>query len=499
MALLGAQLVITLIFVSLIQKLSPHFSLAKWILCSTGLLRYLHPTDDELRQLAGVPKEKSGRGKDKRNGYTHTEKSSSFHIPRCLDIQLETTKITHYDVLHLRYFTEYQWLIDFSLYAAIVYCISETYHFFVPIKDEVNLSMLWCLLVIFFAFKLLASLTIQYFKSDESIGERSTCIVTGFIYLLIAMIAVILPERILEVGLNTAYDKFNEGAGKFLAEQGVSNSGPASKIVLLFFIAVCCGIIGAIFTFPGLRMAKMHFDSLKYCKDRKLLKIILNINFAMPFLLVLLWVKPVSRDYLTTRIFSGMEKPLMESEMFEAMRLYAIIFAVILRICLMPIYLQAYLNLAFDRVEDQKKEAGRITNTEFQRKITSIFYYLCVVTLQYAAPILMCLFLSFMYKTLGGYSWSWKTNILVAEECSADLDDLIPATTTETPQVTEPIEPSIVQVAESFHLSLQNLKSVFTEEVYRGVLGFATWWTVFVWFASSSLGMFYQTYFTNKT
>lgn len=171
-ALLGAQLVITLIFVSVIQKLSPHFSLAKWLLCSTGfvyflrlhkrkilmiclffsLIRYLHPTDDELRSLAGVPKEKGGKGKDKRNGHSNgVEKSTTFHIPRSLDIQLETVNITHFDVLHLRYFTEYQWLIDFSVYASVVYSISEVYHYFVPLKDEVNLSMLWCFLVIFFA------------------------------------------------------------------------------------------------------------------------------------------------------------------------------------------------------------------------------------------------------------------------------------------------------------------------------------------------------------
>jgi len=123
------------------------------------------------------------------------------------------------------------------------------------------------------------------------------------------MMIVIVPERILEVGLNTAYEKFNEGASKFLAEQGISNSGPASKIVLLFFIAVFCGILGALFTFPGLRMAKMHFDSLRYCKDRKMLKLLLNINFALPFVLVLLWIKPVSRDYLTGRTFTGMSGP----------------------------------------------------------------------------------------------------------------------------------------------------------------------------------------------
>lgn len=127
-ALLGAQLVITLIMVSVIQKLSPHFSLARWILCSTGLTRYLHPTDDELKKLSGVPREKSKGKKDKRNGHHHQlngEKASSFHIPRNLDIQLETTPISPYDVVHLRFYTEYQWLVDFSLYAAIVYSTSE--------------------------------------------------------------------------------------------------------------------------------------------------------------------------------------------------------------------------------------------------------------------------------------------------------------------------------------------------------------------------------------
>lgn len=40
-----------------------------------------------------------------------------------------------------------------------------------------------------------------------------------------------------------------------------------------------------------------------------------------------------------------------------------------LRLVLMPIYLQAYLNLAYDRLEEQKKEAGRITNVDLQKKV----------------------------------------------------------------------------------------------------------------------------------
>lgn len=37
----------------------------------------------------------------------------------------------------------------------------------------------------------------------------------------------------------------------------------------------------------------------------------------------------------------------------------------------MPIYLQAYLNLAHDRLEEQKKEAGRITNVDLQKKVSA--------------------------------------------------------------------------------------------------------------------------------
>lgn len=119
---------ITLVMVSLIQKLSPYFSLARWLLCNTGLIRYLHPTDDELKTLSGVPKEKGGKNKGGKGRNGHTENASTtFHIPRNLDVTLETAKITSYDVVHLRYFTEYQWLIDFSVYAIVVYIISEVY------------------------------------------------------------------------------------------------------------------------------------------------------------------------------------------------------------------------------------------------------------------------------------------------------------------------------------------------------------------------------------
>lgn len=40
-------------------------------------------------------------------------------------------------------------------------------------------------------------------------------------------------------------------------------SGPASKLILKLSLAVWAALIGTLFTFPGLRIARMHWDSLR--------------------------------------------------------------------------------------------------------------------------------------------------------------------------------------------------------------------------------------------
>lgn len=48
---------------------------------------------------------------------------------------------------------------------------------------------------------------------------------------------------------------------------------------------------------------------------------------------------------------------------------------------------------------------------------------MCVVTLQYVAPIILCLYVALMYKTLGGYRWSdlYQSGAAVPEdECGLE-------------------------------------------------------------------------------
>ena len=61
MGLLGVQFVITLVVALFLQKLSPYYSFARWIMCGR-LYRYLHPSNEKLRMIAGKPVTSSGKG-----------------------------------------------------------------------------------------------------------------------------------------------------------------------------------------------------------------------------------------------------------------------------------------------------------------------------------------------------------------------------------------------------------------------------------------------------
>ena len=68
----------------------------------------------------------------------------------------------------------------------------------------------------------------------------------------------------------------------------------------------------------------------------------------------------------------------MNDAVFDSMRLILVIAVVFHRLFLMPSYLQAYLNMAYQRVQEQRKEAGRITNHELQEKV---FFLLSLIPL----------------------------------------------------------------------------------------------------------------------
>ncbi|XP_059403704.1 transmembrane protein 161B-like isoform X2 [Carassius carassius] len=433
MGVISVQLVVTMVMASVIQKIIPHYSFARWLLCSGSLRWYQHPTEDELRTLAGK-QQKGGKSKKDRKYNGHLE-NKPMTIPKDIDLQLETKCIAEVDTLALHYFPEFQWLVDFTVAATVVYLITELYFCVAEPSGEMNISVVWSLLVLAFVTKILFSLTAHYFRLEEG-GERSLCITFAFFFFVKAMAILIVTENYLEFGLETGFANFSESAVKFLENQGLES------------------------------------------------QILLHINFLAPLIMVLLWVKPITKDYLMNPTFGKDSVPFMSEKTYDTLRLWVILLLCVLRLAMMRHHLQAYLNLAQKGVLQMKKEAGRISTMDLQKMVARVFYYLCVIALQYIAPLVMLLHTTFLLKTLGGYSW-----VISPEEnlpCLSNEDS--------SPAEVGQDEVLASQTVAQLSVALGGLRTVFSPLLFRGLLSFFTWWIAACLFSTSLFGLFYHQY-----
>ncbi|XP_005997232.1 transmembrane protein 161B [Latimeria chalumnae] len=481
MGVIGVQLVVTMVMASVMQKIIPHYSFARWLLCNGSLRWYQHPTEDELRALAGKQQKWKNKKDRKYNGHIENK---PLTVPKDIDLQLETKSVSEEDTLALHYFPEYQWLVDFTVVATAVYFITEVYYSLTNPSSEMNISIVWCLLVLAFAVKVLFSLTAHYFKVEDG-GERSVCVTFGFFFFVKAMAILIVTENYLEFGLETGFANFSESAVQFLEKQGLESQGPISKFTFKLFLAVFCSLIGAFLTFPGLRLAQMHLDALNLSSG-KITQILLHINFLAPLIMVLLWVKPITRDYIMSPPLGKESVPLMTEPTFDTLRLWMIILLCVLRLTVMRHHLQAYLNLAQKCVEQMKKEAGRISTVDIQKMVARVFYYLCVIALQYVAPLVMLLNTTLLLKTLGNHSWGVHLDSDSEPPMEAN------SAASELPATNENMKVTMAQIT----VALGSLRNVFTPLLFRGLLSFLTWWIAACLFSTSLFGLFYHQYLT---
>ncbi|XP_038661254.1 transmembrane protein 161B isoform X4 [Scyliorhinus canicula] len=460
MGIIGVQLVVTMVMASIIQKITPHYSFARWLLCNGSLKWHQHPTEEQLQALAGKQQKAKSRKDRKYNG--HIE-SKPMTVPKDIDLHLEAKTITEVDT-------------------------REVYYSLTNPQNEMNISIVWCLLVLAFVFKVLFSLTTHYFKAEEG-GERSLCITFGCFFFVKAMVILIVTENYLEFGLETGFANFSDSALQFLEKQGLESQGPVSKLTFKMFLAVFCALIGAFLTFPGLRLAQMHLDALNLAKER-LTQTLFHLNFLSPLIIVLLWVKPITKDYIMNPPLGKESIPLMSETTYDSLRLWIVILLCVLRLALIRQHLQAYLNLAQKGVEQMKKEAGRISTKDLQKMVARVFYYLCVIALQYVTPMIMLLHATLLLKTLGNHSWG------VLSESSH-------VSPTEIAETSNSVNSAILGANENKKLTvtqitiaLGGLQNVFTPLLLRGLLSFLIWWIAACLFSTSLFGLFYHQYLT---
>ncbi|PIO27178.1 hypothetical protein AB205_0191950 [Aquarana catesbeiana] len=137
----------------------------------------------------------------------------------------------------------------------------------------------------------------HYFRSEEG-GERSVCLTFSFLFLIIAMMVMIVREEYLEFGLESGLNSVCHNLELLMKQQGWQVSTPFIKLAFKIALVALCSFLGACLTFPGLRLAQTHLDALKMAADRPMLQILLHASFLPPVFVVVLWIRPITRDFL---------------------------------------------------------------------------------------------------------------------------------------------------------------------------------------------------------
>ncbi|XP_790739.2 transmembrane protein 161B [Strongylocentrotus purpuratus] len=517
MPLLGPQLVFTLVMSSIMQKvIVPYHSFAQWLLARGNLKYFNYPSDDDLKKAAGIIQ---SRGRHKRNRPENFNKRNgaalgdqTFTVPKNIDIDLGSETLQPSHLLTIRYYGEFKWLLDFTVMATVVYTVTEAYYALVDTKGDLNLSLIWMVMGLLFTLHVLFSLTSLYFKSDDA-GEMVLCVTFGFLFLIVAMAVIVIDENYLEFGVDDAYDDFLQGAHEHLAYSELESQGPMSRTTFEFLLAFVAALLGAFMTFPGLRLAKMHIDALKYNAHLPHMQILLHTSFLFPLLIALLWVKPIARDYVRSPTLGKKVNmtgdALMSDETFDIVRISFIPLFALIRLALMTQYLQAYLNMAHERIEQMRKEAGRINSLDLQKKVIRVFYYLCVVALQYIAPVILLFCFSCLLKTSAGYSYGvfdhFQSNATNASATAMPNSPPSPSSSSSSSSSStiaddvaafvNPVREAKAQLA--FALSV--LKHVFSPVFFKGIFSFLIWWVCVTWFITSSFGLAFHSYVSTNS
>ncbi|XP_059016592.1 transmembrane protein 161A isoform X2 [Mustela lutreola] len=455
MAVLGVQLVVTLLTATLMHRLAPHCSFARWLLCNGSLFRYKHPTEEELRALEGKPPRPRGRKERWANGYSEEKPLS---VPRDAPFQLETCPLTAVDAL-------------------------EAYYYVLGPAKETNIAVFWCLLTVAFSLKMFLMVTRLYFSAEEG-GERSVCLTFAFLFLLLAMLVQVVQEETLELGLEPGLASMTQNLEPLLKTQGWDWALPLAKLGVRIGLAFVGSMLGAFLTFPGLRLAQTHLDALTMSEDRPMLQFLLHTSFVSPLIILWLWTKPIARDFLHQAPLGEVPLPLLSDSAFDSLRLWVLVALCLLRLAVTRPHLQAYLCLAKARVEQLRREAGRIEAREIQRRVVRVYCYVTVVSLQYLTPLILTLSCTLLLKTLGGYSWGPGPVPTLSPAASSARDRLVGLGEDEAQQTAARIAGA--------------LGSLLTPLFLRAVLTFLIWWTAACQLLCSLFGLYFHRHLTGS-
>ncbi|XP_065323908.1 transmembrane protein 161B-like isoform X2 [Gordionus sp. m RMFG-2023] len=168
------------------------------------------------------------------------------------------------------------------------------------------------------------------------------------------------------------------------------------KLFYHFVLSLCSAILGSMIFFPCLRWAQMFIDAYGY-SNRLDQKFFLFLNAIGPGISTLFWFfKPLLLTFTYNRYDDT--TPLLNQDLaskfvkLNIIWLYSHIIFGVLRVALLRPHIQAYLYMAYEKVQaiNKKENTSALAfNKSVKNAVNRINFYLGIVCIQYIVPVII--------------------------------------------------------------------------------------------------------------
>ena len=290
-----------------------------------------------------------------------------------------------------------------------------------------------------------------------SISSTSFSSVTT-LFSVFALGILLVDDDILHFRLRESHTNISRCVGKLLRPY-ISDIDSFVLLPVWAFkmvLAVVASLLSAMLVFPSFRYSELQFNVTTVTRS-VVTRAVVRLCYLMPLFCLGLWIKPFAKD-----LFSEMDViTILGREVYhETFRHWSILFYCGLRAALFKLHLQNYLELASLRVEDLRKETGRISILQLRKKVSTIFSFYGGVAVQYMAPVVVLLCLSVLMHV-------------------------------SSPYQRESLTPEQLEVEPSSNVFRS---SGFGLSMFHGCLSFLCWWGCFTVFVASGFGSALRAY-----
>uniref|UniRef100_A0A7E4W074 Transmembrane protein 161B n=1 Tax=Panagrellus redivivus TaxID=6233 RepID=A0A7E4W074_PANRE len=411
MAVLGFHLVVTLIALTIFSKIKVRYSFCH-LFVLRGLYYFMPPTLGELRQAVD---HKFNEKRRKKN----VNPTEPFNVPKDTPIRLLKLPLSAIHLDGVPFFDTLTFVVDYLVFALIVFSISETFVYFFPENRDTNVSIVWLLIAAAFMLQALAKLTASNIGSPELTEERNLILSFFAVTFLFCVIFTMSCDKYMDVHFTEGYKNFTKIVGTFLKEQrlyNVASYETKSPILLYVVLSTMCSSVAAMLLFPIIRYTTMYGKAVK--EVGKFLQLALHLTFLLPVVALVLYTNAV-RDHL---LLSG-RYPYLNETRLDALRLAIILIWVLARFLTAKYHLQSFLNTAEEKIIELQKETGHIKSDKLQRLVIQYAQYFCAAALQYFVPVLLTLTVALLLKNLGDIDFIRQEKPDTPELTLEDVED----------------------------------------------------------------------------